>query len=278
MKGIMFVSVFSPIIIFLLIIAKRLDRKEHAILLLIRGMFYVDVLWLFVSAIYGIAEYKLMLPEFTTDLLFWNLPISMEQAVLTTQCLGYYVQAIVEEIVKLLVVYFISNKFAKIYSKYDGYWYFIIAALSFATPETFGYCLRSDIWTNTLSNRLVSATAGHIWFFFINAKFTQKAINNQRKDQQIKWCVVGILMSGIMHGTYNLMHITPAMIFEKNWLAGLAILMLVKVAEFYIVFSVWNNILILCNGMKYYNAKHRRLYLKPSPFEVGCTSPKEILS
>ena len=258
-------------------IAKRLDRKENAILLLIRGMFYVDVVWLFVSAIYTIAEYELMWPGSITDLLFWKLDLSMEQATVITQCLECYAKAIAEEMVKLLGVYFISNKFAKIYSKYDVYWYFIIAALAFATPETFEYCMRSDSWTSTLCNRLVYAAAAHILCCFIDAKFTQKAIENQRKCQRIKWCFVGILMSGIMHGTYNLLHITPKMIFEKIWLAGLALLIFVKVVKVYVVLSVWNNMLTLFKGVKYYNAKHRRLYLKPSPFEVGCTSPKEIL-
>ena len=273
MKGIIFTCTFAPMLLLLMIIAKRMDRKENFMILFVKALLINDIL-------YWVKTYTITTWCLQMDLdrisIFMFLDYVAGVGEFFASILSYFIDfvgvGLWEESLKLILAFCISNGFKKVKNKYDLIWYFIVSSVAFSTQETFEYCAyTSNNWIPLCVFRLIVGTACHIGFCLITHHFVDKARKSTNVLKKIKWYVVGIVLAGMAHCLRNSMTTIGPIILDVgiDVLWCIPFLIASKIIDCAITIISWNRILEIFKQTKSYNIKYRRLYLKPSSFEVG---------
>lgn len=252
--GISALALLPALILCIIIYAKDKVEKEPVLLLL--GLFLAGavifvpsmfaeraLLALFDRAfsshmdvgLYGIVKYDSLLYEILHDSL----------------C-GFVASALIEELLKWLVLFFATNKNKNFNSFFDGIVYSVYISMGFCVAGNIAAAINSG-W-DTLINRflfslpenlffgVLSGLFYTLWHTFRNAKQAEKAyaeengIEIKKPFRSLQWIVLSIAAPLIMHGIYRFAEINRT-ISSVNWVFYVFTVLL-YVFSFIIVFRI----------------------------------------
>lgn len=118
----------------------------------------------------------------------------------------FFIAAISEEIIKFLAVYMATSGLRNVRRNIDILLYAIVSAISFAVLENFFYCLNFEESIGFI--RCIYSVPSHVLFTMVVSIFALRYL----KDLKFFNIVLGILITGFIHGFYNICAISDTVI------------------------------------------------------------------